>query len=169
MAHGKHIGKVVMKIREEENEIHCLPRPITVKAVRRTLCNPQHVYLIVGGLGGIGLELAHWLFLRGGKKFVLTSRSGVKTGYQARCLNFWRKNGVKVTISNLDVSDYGQTVQLLREAEKLGPIGGIFNLAMVLRDCLFENQSAQNFCEAAAPKYYGTKNLDKASRQICDS
>ncbi len=50
----------------------------------------------------------------------------------------------------------------------MGPVGGIFHLAMVLRDCLFENQSAKNFQESAAAKYWGTRNLDRAIRKMCD-
>lgn len=50
----------------------------------------------------------------------------------------------------------------------MGPVGGVFHLAMVLRDCLFENQNVQNFKDAAEAKYYGTKNLDVATRQQCD-
>ena len=70
MASGKHIGKVLMEIRGEEKERSAIPRPIKVRAVCRTLCHPQHVYLITGGLGGFGLELAQWLINRGAKKFV---------------------------------------------------------------------------------------------------
>lgn len=43
----------------------------------------DHVYVVVGGLGGFGLELADWLILRGARKIVLNSRRGVTTGYQS--------------------------------------------------------------------------------------
>lgn len=39
--------------------------------------------MILGGLGGFGLELADWLVLRGAKKLILTSRTGIRNGYQA--------------------------------------------------------------------------------------
>ena len=45
---------------------------------------------------------------------------------------------------------------------------GVFHLAMVLRDCIFENQQIANFKEAAEAKYYGTMNLDEATREGCD-
>lgn len=48
----------------------------------------------------------------------------------------------------------------------MGPLGGVFHLAMVLRDCLFENQNVQNFKDAADAKYYGTLNLDYATRNL---
>jgi len=49
----------------------------------RTACHPHKSHVIVGGLGGFGLELAQWLVERGAKYLVLTSRVGVRTGYQA--------------------------------------------------------------------------------------
>lgn len=64
MSAGKHIGKVLMEIRHEEAQKVVVPKPITVKAICRTQCHPQHVYLITGGLGGFGLELAQWLINR---------------------------------------------------------------------------------------------------------
>lgn len=76
---GKHVGKVLIQVRKDE--MSELSNPIRV--FRKTYCDPNMVYVIVGGLGGFGLELADWLILRGCRKLVLSSRSGVKTGYQA--------------------------------------------------------------------------------------
>ncbi len=70
MAQGKHIGKVVVQIREDDQGM-VQPKPITVQAVCRTVCHPQHTYLITGGLGGFGLELANWLINRGARKCVV--------------------------------------------------------------------------------------------------
>ncbi|MFH4976009.1 hypothetical protein AB6A40_002718 [Gnathostoma spinigerum] len=167
MSAGKHIGKVLMEIRKEEAEKLCIPTPIKVKAICRTLCHPQHVYLITGGLGGFGLELAQWLINRGARKLVLTSRSGIRTGYQARCVHFWRRTGISVLISTLNIANPSDANELLLQCRSMGPIGGIFHLAMVLRDCLFENQNVQNFKDAAEAKYYGTTNLDNATRELC--
>lgn len=62
-----------MEIRQEELERVCVPSPIKVRAICRTLCHPNHVYLITGGIGGFGLELAQWLVNRGAKKYVRKS------------------------------------------------------------------------------------------------
>ncbi|CAJ0579052.1 unnamed protein product, partial [Mesorhabditis spiculigera] len=168
MSAGKHIGKVLMEIRPEESKKVCPPTPIKVKAICRTLCHPQHVYIITGGLGGFGLELAQWLINRGARKLVLTSRSGIKTGYQARCVSFWRRTGISIQISTQNIARKRDAVELIREAQSMGTIGGLFHLAMVLRDCLFENQNVQNFKDAAEAKYYGTINIDNATREFCD-
>jgi fatty acid synthase len=84
-----------------------------------------------GGLGGFGLELASWLVQRGATRIVLTSRSGVRTGYQALCVRRWREAGVNVCISTTDCGTAEGAEKLLQEAAKLGPVGGIFNLAAV--------------------------------------
>ncbi|KAK6765329.1 hypothetical protein RB195_025310 [Necator americanus] len=167
MSAGRHIGKVVMEIRQEEEQRNCPPSPIAVRAICRTLCHPQHVYLITGGLGGFGLELAQWLINRGARKLVLTSRSGIRTGYQARCVHFWRRTGISVLISTLNIAKRSDADELVRQCLSMGRLGGVFHLAMVLRDCLFENQNVQNFKDAAEAKYYGTINLDYATRTLC--
>ena len=159
MSAGKHKGKVLVQIREEEPQPLCKPSPMRVRAVCRTLCHPEQVYLITGGLGGFGLELAQWLINRGARKLVLTSRSGIRTGYQSRCVHFWRRMKVQVLISTLNIASkvggegivpklYSPNVQedaveLIRSCNEIGPLGGVFHLAMVLRDCLFENQNIQ--------------------------
>ncbi|VDP12544.1 unnamed protein product [Onchocerca flexuosa] len=167
MSSGKHIGKVLMEIRQEEPERVCVPSPIKVRAICRTLCHPNHVYLITGGLGGFGLELSQWLINRGAKKLVLTSRMGIRTGYQARCVHFWRRTGISVLVSTLNIAHLSDAHELMSQCKALGSIGGVFHLAMVLRDCLFENQNVQNFKDAAEAKYWGTLNLDAATRNAC--
>jgi fatty acid synthase, animal type len=50
---------------------------------------------------------------------------------------------------------------------KLGPVGGIFNLAVVLRDMIYENQTAKTFRDCLKPKADVTKYLDEVSRLKC--
>lgn len=167
MASGRHIGKVVIKVRDEEHQSLIVPKPMKMSALPHTTCYPNKVYIICGGLGGFGLELAAWLIIRGAKHVLLTSRSGVKSGYQQYRIKVWKEQGVNVIISTLDASQYSQAVELLELAKKHGPVGGIFNLAMVLKDAMLENQNEDNFVKVAGPKVIGTHNLDKASRKLC--
>lgn len=76
---GKHIGKVVVQIRNNEKSLLSMPISVT------PLCffNPDMVYVVVGGMGGFGLELVDWLIIRGARAIVISSRRGVTTGYQA--------------------------------------------------------------------------------------
>lgn len=102
-------------------------------------------------------------------RLIITSRNGIKTGYQARLIHFWRKAGVICSVFKGDVSDKTQAYRLMKEAQDMGPIGGIFNLAMVLNDTVFENSGVKNFQVTFAPKYHVTKNIDELTRKMCGS
>lgn len=75
---GKHVGKVLIKMRETPQSVESVP----IKALRRVRCDKEMVYIIPGGLGGFGLELADWLILRGARKIVLSSSRGITSTYQ---------------------------------------------------------------------------------------
>ncbi|XP_008826418.1 fatty acid synthase [Nannospalax galili] len=168
MAQGKHIGKVLIQVREEEQEA-VLPgaQPTLISAISKTFCPAHKSYIITGGLGGFGLELARWLVLRGAQRLVLTSRSGIRTGYQAKQVREWRRQGIHVLVSTSNVSSLEGARALITEATQLGPVGGVFNLAMVLRDAMLENQTPELFQDVSKPKYSGTVNLDRVTREAC--
>ena len=42
----------------------------------RVVLAPHKVYMVVGGLGSLGLQLASWLIRRGAGKLFLTADSG---------------------------------------------------------------------------------------------
>lgn len=79
LAAGKHMGKVLLKVRPNEKSKETLP----ISVLPRFYCNPEHSYIIPGGLGGFGLELADWLVLRECQKLVLSSSRGITNSYQA--------------------------------------------------------------------------------------
>nr|QDK64693.1 fatty acid synthase [Macrobrachium nipponense] len=161
MATGKHIGKVVLEVKPENNSI------AQVEAVPRMSAYSNMVYVITGGMGGLGLELAGWLINRGAKKIVLTSRRGISTGYQALCIRRWRESGISVRVLTQDASTIEGATALLKEAAKEGPVGGIFHLAVVLKDALFENQTAETFYAVNHVKGDGARAIDIASRTCC--
>ncbi|XP_030317388.1 fatty acid synthase [Calypte anna] len=168
MAQGKHIGKVMIQIQEEEKEYSVRrSEPVKISAISRTSCPPSKSYIITGGLGGFGLELAQWLVERGAQKLILTSRSGIRTGYQARRVREWKALGIQVLVSTSDIGTLEGAQRLIEEALQLGPVGGIFNLAVVLRDAMIENQTPELFVEVNKPKYSGTLHLDWVTRKKC--
>lgn len=50
MATGKHIGKVVIKVRDEESQKVVKPSPKLVDAIPRTYMHPDKSYVLVGEL-----------------------------------------------------------------------------------------------------------------------
>lgn len=69
--------------------------------------------------------------LRNARNIVLSTRSGIRNGYQAFRKRIWESYGVKVVISTADITTKGGVKQLLKEANNLGPVSSIFNLALV--------------------------------------
>lgn len=163
LASGKHIGKVVLKIRENEHDKATIPLPV----LPRIYCNPKYSYIICGGLGGFGLELADWLVLRGCRKLILSSSRGITKKYQGFRIKLWQSYGVKVQVSKSDITSRAGCQNLIYDAIKLGAVGGIFNLAVQLRDSILENQNVSTFMECMAPKAVATKYLDEISRAKC--
>jgi fatty acid synthase len=78
LASAKHMGKVLLQVRQNENDSVTFP----LSVLPRVYCNPEHSYIIPGGLGGFGLELADLLVLRGCRNLVLSSSRGISKPYQ---------------------------------------------------------------------------------------
>ncbi|XP_020298388.1 fatty acid synthase-like [Pseudomyrmex gracilis] len=163
MAAAKHIGKVIIKIRTEEEVVDA-----PILAYPQYFCNEHKSYIILGGLGGFGLELTDWLILRGARKIILISRNGIKNGYQQSRVELWKSYGVNVQImTGIDASTHEDCASILRFANKLGPVDAIFNLAVVLNDNIFTNQTPETFEESFQSKARATKQLDHLSRKMC--
>lgn len=75
---GEYVGKVIVQIRHEENSECSLPMTV----YPRVSFEPELAYILVGGLGGFGLELADWMIMRGARILVFCSRRGVCDQYQ---------------------------------------------------------------------------------------
>jgi len=176
MTTGKHMGKIVIKTRDEESDktaIRVINTANTLKVTSKTYFDPNKTYIITGGLGGFGMELVHWMLFLGARKFVLTSRFGAKQDYQKYVLNRIASMGenfkmfeTEIVISTHDSNTLEGSRQLLAEASKLGPIGGVFHLALVLNDCLIENQTYDKFQETIDSKTRTFQNMDKITREL---
>ncbi|XP_070508492.1 fatty acid synthase-like [Chironomus tepperi] len=160
MASGKHIGKILIKILDENG-------PLIKEVTPRVFFNPQHSYIICGGLGGFGMELADWMIIRGCRKIVLSSSRGVVDGYHEYKFRYWRSYGADIKTSTANITTASGCHQLIAEASELGPVGGIFNLAVKLVDAILENQTVETFEQCMAPKGTATKFLDEISREKC--
>lgn len=134
-----------------------------VRAVRKTWFSSEKVYIVTGGLGGFGLELAEWLVERGARHLILCSRAGIRTGYQQKKINYLEKFfDATISISKLNIMDANECEQLISKNDR--PVGGVFHLAAVLQDSLLENITKPMFDQVVDIKYLGTKYLDKFTR-----
>ena len=131
MFSGKHVGKILIKVQDETNTINPY-EPVTVKAIPRTYFCHEKFYIIFGGLGGLGLEIANWMIDRGARRLVLISRSGVTTGYQEICLRRWSKEGAQILTPKLDLSNFEWADNFFRNILSTKTVGGIYNSCLVI-------------------------------------
>ena len=122
---------IFMQIRDEEKQNLIIPRVLRLPAVPVTYFYPYKVYIIIGGLGGFGIEVTNWLLDKGARNIVITTRYGARTPYHHFCLRRWKDNGFNIIISTRDVSVANEAAELLKEAAEIAPVGGIFNSAVV--------------------------------------
>lgn len=112
-------------------------------------------YLITGGTGGLGIELARWLVDRGAGAVVLASRSE-PTPQLRSVLREMNQRGAHVLSVQADVSDPGQVARLLQQIRTGSvPLAGILHLAGVLKDQTLLDLSAANIRAVLEPKAVG--------------
>ena len=121
---------------------------------------PTKTYLLVGGTGGFGLEIALWLVMKGARHVVLTSRSGISTLEQHQKINWMKQQNVSVCIIQGDASDPSMLPELFSKFGSIYPIlGGVFVLTMVLRDGALNRQTKENFNTVYRAKVSVAKNV----------
>lgn len=161
MAAGKHMGKVLLKMECDLKNIS------SYSILPATYCDPSKVYIVLGGLGGFGLECGNWLVSKGAKKLLLTSRKGIRDSYQKYSVERIIKKGTNVIISTYDATSEDGAKKLLEQANNYGFVGGIFNFAVVYEDKLFQDTNPDSFKKVCSPKSEASLHLDKWSRILC--
>ncbi|WP_329395186.1 SDR family NAD(P)-dependent oxidoreductase [Streptomyces melanogenes] len=123
------------------------------------------VYLITGGLGGLGLVLAREIAGSIGKgALVLVGRSAPDAAAR-RTLAALAEQGATVTYERADIADRGTVDALVGEVvARHGAIHGIVHCAGVLRDGLVAGKTDDDVRAVLAPKVAGLVHLDEATR-----
>lgn len=140
----------------------------------RVLLNPLQTYIITCGLGSFGLELVEWAIEHGARRVILTTKYGVRTGYQARKLRILRDEyQAQIQVLQVDVREEVECMNLIKEAVAMSvenKIGGIFHLASCVEDALFEQQYPTTQMHEILRRItefrcQGAYNLDRLTRQ----
>ena len=123
-----HIGKVVLLVGSHER-VPVLPRTAAAKL------SPDVSYLIVGGNGGLGQSVAHWMVLRGARNLVLLSRSAATSEKTVALVEELLQAGChRVLPVSCDVANEDDLAGAMHRCaeEALPPIRGVIHAAFVL-------------------------------------
>jgi amino acid adenylation domain-containing protein len=126
----------------------------------------QGVYLITGGLGGLGFLLAQYLAKTYQAKLVLTGRTELNETKQAQLQQLQDLGALVIYLSG-DVADEA-TVQawLSTTKQQFGELHGIIHCAGCIDDTLLQNKTWKSFKAVLAAKVWGSLHLDKASQTV---
>ncbi|MDH4410932.1 MAG: SDR family NAD(P)-dependent oxidoreductase, partial [Verrucomicrobiales bacterium] len=159
MAAGKHIGKNVLDFDLPEIAIG---QP--TEAGHRF--RGDGTYLITGGAGGFGLELAGWMSRNGAGHFALMSRSGPNAESLEK-IEELRATGVEVIDARGDVTSRADLDRIIAEIQGgSAPLIGVIHGAMVLDDEFIVELDEARFDKVLLPKMLGAWNLHEATLGI---
>ncbi len=130
-------------------------------------CDPDKIYILTGGVGGVGLELCQWLISRGARELLIATRSRELTAYQTLKVENWRARNIAVHVVDTDLSSEQSAEELVRGLEQRKPVGGVFHLAMALRDQLISDVSFDDFTLPIRVKLDLGQSLNWATRTHC--
>ncbi|HYK05692.1 MAG TPA: SDR family NAD(P)-dependent oxidoreductase [Thermoanaerobaculia bacterium] len=123
------------------------------------------VYLITGGLGGLGLIFAEYLAKNYQARLVLVGRSAVDAAREEK-LRALTSHGAEVLCLQADVSKLEDMEMVVREAKaRFSQIDGLIHAAGVNRDAFILRKTREEIEEVLAPKVYGVLNADFATRE----
>lgn len=126
----------------------------------------EGTYLITGGLGGLGLQVAAWLQERGARHLILLSRSKMAAA-AAPAVQALEAGGTQVQIVQADVSQRQSLHEnLMRHLAASPPLRGVIHAAGLLDDGVLIQQSWEQFDRVLAPKMMGAWNLHQLTRTI---
>lgn len=139
------------------------------QAVAERLLRPLRTdgtWLITGGLGGLGLEVARWGASRGIQELLLVGRRSwqhlrASSAQHEETLRMLRTHGVNVRYVRLDVTQPGALRALLKAHSDSGgaPLRAVFHTAAVWNDQPLLSLTPEGFSQVLAPKLLGAWQL----------
>lgn len=141
------------------------------------------VYLVTGGLGGIGLAMAEHLARTLRAKLILTSRSGLPSraewakilatqddkdgiGRKIRRVQHLEELGAEVLVVAADVANKAQMQAAVQQSvARFGTIHGVFHAAGVPGMGLIQLKTPEMAAEVLAPKVKGTLVLEQVLQE----
>ncbi len=139
-------------------------------------CDSNASYLISGGLGDLGLEVAAWLVKRGARDLVLAGRTPLpdqaawptidadsRAGRQIAAIRSLEQKGARVQVATIDIADEASVGRFLelRRAAGQPAIRGIVHTAGVIDDKLLLQLDQASLAEVMRPKVAGAWTLHR--------
>ncbi|MCL4267593.1 MAG: SDR family oxidoreductase [Anaerolineae bacterium] len=137
-------------------------------------------YLITGGLGYLGLSLAHWLVGHGVRCLILTSRRPLperqqwddlppesREAEQVKAIRALEEMGAAVAVYPADVSDRQQMADVLEKIQKVQPpLRGVFHAAGIGTHAAIKEMDRETLQAVFNAKVFGGWILHQLTREM---
>lgn len=168
LSKSSHVGKVVIDMSQcaalrpkaRESGVS-LPASLPLPAPG---LDPEAVYLLIGGLGGLGTSVSRWMASHGAKSLAMLSRSGAESDAARDVLAELLEMGCEATALTCDVT-HEYAVREAISSVSLNTqrrIAGVLFLPMVLADAALSDMTIENWRAATDPKIRGLWNTHNA-------
>ena len=139
-----------------------------LQSIRPDICS-NGAYLISGGMGGTGLQIASHLVAQGARQLILLGRSGKPAAgsMASDAIRRLEQAGASIVIARADVSkksDVEAVLNNIRMSQK--QLKGIVHAAGVFDDRLLANHKGELFSRVFAAKVAGAWNLHELTKDI---
>jgi NAD(P)-dependent dehydrogenase (short-subunit alcohol dehydrogenase family)/acyl carrier protein len=151
MAQARHVGKLVLADRD---------------AQQRPSLSPNAAYLVTGGLGALGIEVARWMVDCGARHVVLLGRSAPADRALA-VIGQLRAAGARVDVVSADVADRAEMSRVLHDLSgAASSLRGVVHAAGVMDDAVLIEQSWTRVASVLRAKAEGGWILHELTRDL---
>jgi myxalamid-type polyketide synthase MxaE and MxaD len=145
-------------------------------SVRPFELRPDAAYLLTGGLGGVGTQVARWLIARGARRLVILGRTalppraewatvdaGTRAGRAVGAIRGLEACGASIHYGAVDVSDQGAVSRFFDayRAEQWPEVRGLVHAAGVIDDRLLTQLDGPSLANVFSGKVNGAWNLHR--------
>lgn len=146
----------------DDNRFNQVIKPIELnKLNNESLLRNNATYVIIGGAGGIGFEIAKHLINTYKAKIIILGRSDLSSNRINEIEKIEEKNGIieYIKVDCTKEKEFEKAIHLIRK--KYNKIDGIIHSAIVLEDMYIRNMSKENLQNVLKVKIQGTINIYK--------
>ena len=130
-------------------------------------CRNGGVYLITGGLGGLGMLMAKEIASQIETGTILMTGRSVCEQEQKEKVDLLRRDGITVQYMQTDISKREDTLDLAERIKReYGKLDGIIHCAGVVKDNWLSRKTLEELRTVLKPKVTGLYNLDKAFQKF---
>ncbi|KAK9977281.1 hypothetical protein ABG768_019102 [Culter alburnus] len=157
------ILSIIVLNSEDKNQLSDIP-----VMSKHSLFKTNSVYIVTGGLTGLGFETVKFIAQKGGGNIVILSRRNPDPQMQQEICRVSSRWGSVIKSLSCDVSvseEVDQTIVNIGKLFPSSPIKGVFHSAVVLHDGLIDRLDKTLYEKVMRPKVNGVINLHRATIQ----